>query len=104
MDAGLLERARLGDEVTLYQRHRTPAFRFAYRLTASAAEAEDIGGLQNSRLRFFRSGLAPNYQVRFLRENTGGRDQRGLSGDDPQSFRRAFQDDRSPRDEADAGV
>jgi len=45
MDAGLLERAKLGDEaafLTLYRRYRTPAFRFAYRLTASAAAAEDI--------------------------------------------------------------
>jgi RNA polymerase sigma-70 factor (ECF subfamily) len=45
MDAGLLARARVGDEaafLTLYRRHRTPIFRFAYRLTASAPEAEDI--------------------------------------------------------------
>ena len=44
-DAGLLARARVGDEaafLTLYRRHRTPAFRFAYRLTASTSEAEDI--------------------------------------------------------------
>jgi RNA polymerase sigma-70 factor (ECF subfamily) len=41
----LLARARRGEEaafLTLYQRHRLPAFRFAYRLTASAAKAEDI--------------------------------------------------------------
>ena len=45
MDAGLLTRARRGDEaafLALYQRHRTAAFRFAYRLTASAPAAEDI--------------------------------------------------------------
>jgi RNA polymerase sigma-70 factor (ECF subfamily) len=45
MDAGLLARARLGDEAAflrLYGRHRTPAFRFAWRLTASSSEAEDI--------------------------------------------------------------
>jgi len=45
MDAGLLARARLGDEtafLTLYQRHRAAAFRFAYRLTVSAPAAEDI--------------------------------------------------------------
>jgi RNA polymerase sigma-70 factor (ECF subfamily) len=45
MDAGLLDRAKLGDEaafLTLYGRHRTPAFRFAYRLTGSSAAAEDI--------------------------------------------------------------
>jgi RNA polymerase sigma-70 factor (ECF subfamily) len=44
-DAGMLERAKLGDEaafLALYRRHRTPAFRFAYRLTASSATAEDI--------------------------------------------------------------
>jgi len=44
-DAGLLVRSRLGDEaafLTLYQRHRTPVFRFAWRLTSSTAEAEDI--------------------------------------------------------------
>jgi RNA polymerase sigma-70 factor (ECF subfamily) len=44
-DAGLLARARTGDEaafLTLYRRYRTPSFRFAYRLTASSAEAEDI--------------------------------------------------------------
>jgi len=45
IDPGLLARARGGDEtafLTLYQRHRTPAFRFAYRLTGSASAAEDI--------------------------------------------------------------
>jgi RNA polymerase sigma-70 factor (ECF subfamily) len=44
-DAGLLARARKGDEaafLALYRQHRVPAFRFAYRLTSSAAEAEDI--------------------------------------------------------------
>jgi len=44
-DAALLGRAKRGNEqafLALYQRHRTPAFRFAYRLTGSAAEAEDI--------------------------------------------------------------
>jgi len=45
VDADLLARAKLGDEaafLTLYRRHRTPAFRFAYRLTASSAAADDI--------------------------------------------------------------
>jgi RNA polymerase sigma-70 factor (ECF subfamily) len=44
-DAALLRRAKRGEEtalLTLYQRHRMPAFRFAYRLTGSAAEAEYI--------------------------------------------------------------
>lgn len=44
-DSTLLDAARKGDEtafLTLYERHRTPAFRFAYRLTASKAAAEDI--------------------------------------------------------------
>jgi RNA polymerase sigma-70 factor (ECF subfamily) len=44
-DSRLLEAARGGDErsfMTLYQRHRTPLFRFAWRLTGSAAAAEDI--------------------------------------------------------------
>ncbi len=44
-DAALLRRTKRGEEeafLTLYQRHRMPAFRFAYRLTGSAAEAEDI--------------------------------------------------------------
>jgi RNA polymerase sigma-70 factor (ECF subfamily) len=44
-DAGLLARARLGDEaafLALYRRHRTSAFRFSYRLTGSSAAAEDI--------------------------------------------------------------
>jgi RNA polymerase sigma-70 factor (ECF subfamily) len=37
--------ARRGDEVaflTLYHRHRTPLFRFAWRLTGSMAAAEDV--------------------------------------------------------------
>jgi RNA polymerase sigma-70 factor (ECF subfamily) len=45
MDAGLLTQARRGDEaafLALYERHRTPTFRFAYRLTVSTAAAEDI--------------------------------------------------------------
>lgn len=44
-DSSLLREARRGDEaafLALYQRHRTPAFRFAYRLTGSVAAAEDI--------------------------------------------------------------
>ena len=44
-DAALLGRAKRGEEnafLSLYQRHRMPVFRFAYRLTGSAAEAEDI--------------------------------------------------------------
>ena len=45
IEAGLLAQARRGDEaafLALYQRYRLPAFRFAYRLTSSAAAAEDI--------------------------------------------------------------
>lgn len=41
----LLTAARQGDEVaflTLYHRHRTPLFRFAWRLTGSVATAEDV--------------------------------------------------------------
>jgi len=44
-DAGLLEAARHGDEAAfldLYRAHRTPLFRFAWRLTGSEAAAEDI--------------------------------------------------------------
>lgn len=44
-DPSLLDAARRGDEtafLTLYQRHRIPVFRFAYRLTSSAPAAEDI--------------------------------------------------------------
>ena len=44
-DPSLLDASRRGDQtafLTLYQRHRTPAFRFAYRLTAWVAAAEDI--------------------------------------------------------------
>jgi len=43
-DAELLQRAGGGDESAfqlLYQRHRDPVFRFAYRLLGSAVEAED---------------------------------------------------------------
>jgi RNA polymerase sigma-70 factor (ECF subfamily) len=43
-DAELLERAAEGDESAfqlLYQRHRDPVFRFAYRLLGSEAQAED---------------------------------------------------------------
>jgi RNA polymerase sigma-70 factor (ECF subfamily) len=44
-DSRLLKEARRGDEssfLSLYQRHRTPLFRFAWRLTGSTATAEDI--------------------------------------------------------------
>jgi len=44
-DARLLTRAKGGEAAAfrkLYERHRAPAFRFAYRLTSSAPEAEDI--------------------------------------------------------------
>src|SRR5215469_3995996 len=44
-DLRLLTEARRGDEssfLSLYQRHRTPLFRFAWRLTGSTATAEDI--------------------------------------------------------------
>jgi RNA polymerase sigma-70 factor, ECF subfamily len=44
-DSRLLEAARRGDEngfLTLYRRHRTPLFRFAWRLTGSTATAEDV--------------------------------------------------------------
>jgi RNA polymerase sigma-70 factor (ECF subfamily) len=44
-DQQLIDRARGGDEEafqTLYQCYRDPLFRFAYRLTSSAEEAEDL--------------------------------------------------------------
>ena len=44
-ESGFLNAARRGDEVaflTLYHRHRTPLFRFAWRLTGSVATAEDV--------------------------------------------------------------
>jgi RNA polymerase sigma-70 factor (ECF subfamily) len=44
-DSRLLEAARQGDETSflaLYRRHRTPLFRFAWRLTGSTATAEDV--------------------------------------------------------------
>jgi len=44
-DAALLERAGEGDESAfqlLYERHRDPVFRFAYRLLGSDAHAEDV--------------------------------------------------------------
>jgi RNA polymerase sigma-70 factor (ECF subfamily) len=44
-DSRLLTEARRGDErsfVSLYQRHGTPLFRFAWRLTGSTAAAEDV--------------------------------------------------------------
>jgi RNA polymerase sigma-70 factor (ECF subfamily) len=44
-DSRLLEAARRGDEtsfVALYRRHRTPLFRFAWRLTGSTCTAEDV--------------------------------------------------------------
>jgi len=44
-EMGLVKEARNGSEtafLTLYHRHRDPVFRFAYRLTSSAATAEDI--------------------------------------------------------------
>jgi len=56
-DTALLARARHGDEaafLTLYRRHRTPAFRFAYRLTSSSAAAEDI--VQDCFLSLLRRG------------------------------------------------
>jgi RNA polymerase sigma-70 factor, ECF subfamily len=44
-DGRLLERAGSGDQTAfleLYERHRTPVFRFAYRLLGSAELAEDV--------------------------------------------------------------
>jgi RNA polymerase sigma-70 factor (ECF subfamily) len=44
-DSRLLTEARRGDEgsfLSLYYRYRTPLYRFAWRLTASAATAEDV--------------------------------------------------------------
>ena len=44
-DSRLLEAARQGNEssfLALYRRHRTPLFRFAWRLTGSVATAEDV--------------------------------------------------------------
>jgi RNA polymerase sigma-70 factor (ECF subfamily) len=44
-DSRLLKAARRGDETSfleLYRRHRTPLFRFAWRLTGSVATAEDV--------------------------------------------------------------
>ena len=44
-DSRLLTEALHGDEssfLSLYQRHRTPLFRFAWRLTVSTATAEDV--------------------------------------------------------------
>ena len=44
-DSRLLIEARRGDEssfVSLYQRHAKPLFRFAWRLTGSAAASEDV--------------------------------------------------------------
>ncbi|MGH7555443.1 MAG: RNA polymerase sigma factor [Longimicrobiales bacterium] len=44
-DSRLLTAARRGDErsfLALYQRHRTPLFRFAWRLTGSVTTAEDV--------------------------------------------------------------
>src|ERR1700677_227039 len=44
-DEALLDQVRRGDETafqTLYQRFRDPLFRFAYRLTSSAEQAEDL--------------------------------------------------------------
>jgi RNA polymerase sigma-70 factor (ECF subfamily) len=44
-DSRLLQAARRGDErsfLALYHRHRTPLFRFAWRLTGSVPAAEDV--------------------------------------------------------------
>lgn len=44
-DARLLDAARRGNEgafLDLYHRHRTPIFRFAWRVTGSSAVAEDV--------------------------------------------------------------
>ena len=44
-DADLLRRARLGDEFAftrLYERYRSPLYRFAWRMAGSSAAAEDL--------------------------------------------------------------
>jgi hypothetical protein len=54
-DADLLRRARRGDESAfqdIYQRHRLPVFRYAWRLTGSIPIAEDV--LQECFLALFR--------------------------------------------------
>src|SRR5262245_3747835 len=44
-DSGLLQAAKRGDErsfLELYERHRTPLFRFAWRMTGSVTAADDV--------------------------------------------------------------
>ena len=87
----LLEAARRGDEAAfldLYQRHRTPVFRFAWRLTGSVAAAEDItqecflallaGAGFEARLgamRHYLFGITRNLAFKRLRQNERERDE-----------------------------
>ena len=80
-EIGLLHDARRGDErafAALYQRHRTPLFRFAWRLTGSIPIAEDIiqecflallrgAAFQGGSLRAYLFGIARHLAGKRLR-------------------------------------
>jgi RNA polymerase sigma-70 factor, ECF subfamily len=87
-DSRLLSEARRGDEgsfLSLYYRYRTPLYRFAWRLTASTATAEDVvqecwvAALQSGRydaargsVRAYLFGVARN--LAFARLRLSGRE------------------------------
>ena len=88
-DPGLLTRARDGEELAfllLYQRHRDPVFRFAYRMLGSVEAAEDVAhdcfvGLMmhpfrfdpsRASLRTYLCAAARNLSLKRLRD--GGRE------------------------------
>jgi RNA polymerase sigma-70 factor (ECF subfamily) len=82
-ESDLVRSARQGGEqafISIYERHRSPVFRFAWRLTGSQAAAEDVtqecfltlvrgGGFDSSRggLRTYLFGIARNLVMRRLR-------------------------------------
>lgn len=87
-DENLLERARGGDEsafMLLYERHRAPVFRFAYRMLGSREAAEDathdcfLGLIQAARsfdpsqasLRTYLYGATRNIALNYLRRKRG---------------------------------
>jgi len=96
-DSRLLSEARRGDEgsfLSLYHRYRTPLYRFAWRLTASTATAEDVvqecwvAALQSERydasrgsVRAYLFGVARN--LAFARLRLSGREAEETDGETP---------------------
>lgn len=112
MDDGLiLKDARRGNEgafLNLYERYRTPVFRFAWRLTASVEAAEDVtqecflalleGAAFDERrgpLRTYLFGIARNLAMKHVRLSTRESDEVENSPGAPDPFHELLSAERS---------